>query len=256
MTLPLRVTLCLAPVILGASISPVQATETDNRIIATAQGSYNFKTCLKNDRIKVIAKGGAVTLTGQVSDEFHRALAEETLAGLPGVRSVNNQLNIVDDPGGIKPDSTLRAKIQVALLFHRNLSAIQTRVLVDRGTVTLQGEAESETQKALATEYVKGLDGVVQVSNEMTVARSPHRKRKEIRKKIDDASLTAQVKMALLFNKSTSAIHTKVRTENSVVILNGKAKSRAEKNLVTRIVKNIEGIKVVRNQITVDPSTD
>jgi osmotically-inducible protein OsmY len=93
---------------------------------------------------------------------------------------------------------------------------------------------------------------VVRVVNEMTVANEPHRKRKALRKKIDDASLTAQVKMALLFNKATSALHTKVRTENGAVVLTGTARSRAEKNRVTRIVRSIEGISGLRNQMTVE----
>ena len=118
--------------------------------------------------------------------------------------------------------------------------------------VTLQGEAENEAQKRLALEYVQGLDGVVRVVDEVTVAAEPHPRRKAIRKKIDDASITAQVKLALLFNKATSALHTKVHTENGIVQLAGAAASKAEKDRVSSIVKNIEGIRGVRNQMTVE----
>jgi hyperosmotically inducible protein len=242
----------LATLVLVASGVALGATETDDRIISTARNSYNFKTYLSDDQINIVSKSGAVTLTGKVQDEFHRALAEETLSGLPGVASVNNQLSLVGQPAVINPDATLRAKVQAALLFHRQLSAIKTKVLVEGGVVTLQGEADTQAQKDLATEYVKGLDGVVRVVNDMTVTHEPHRRRKEIRKKIDDASITAQVKMALLFNKSTSAIHTKVHTENAIVSLTGTAKSKAEKDLVTRIVRNIEGIRRVLNRMTVE----
>jgi osmotically-inducible protein OsmY len=252
MTFPLRTPSRLAAVVLIAAMAPLAATETDDRIVAAAQGSYNFKTYLKDDKVNIVCKSGAVTLTGSVFDEFHRAIAEETLAGLPGVKSVNNQLNVLGEPNGITVDGSLKAKVQVALLFHRNLSAVSTQVFVDKGVVTLRGEAGSQAQKDLATEYVKGLDGVVRVVNEMTVVNDPHRKRKALRKKIDDASITAQVKMALLFNKATSAIHTKVRTENGIVVLTGTAQSRAEKNRVTRIVRNIEGVEGVRNQMTVE----
>jgi osmotically-inducible protein OsmY len=241
----------LATVVLVAPVVALHATEMDERIIATARGSYHFKTYLKDDRIRIVSKAGAVTLTGQAQDEFHRDLAQETLAGLPGVKSVNNQLSLVGEPSLINPDATLRAKVQAALLFHRGLSTARTQVLVENGAVTLKGEAETNAQKNLATEYVKGLDGVVRVDNQMTVA-SQHPKRKTIRKKIDDASMTAQVKMALLLNKSTSAIHTKVHTDNGVVTLTGAATSQAEKDLVTRIVKNIEGYRSVRNRMTIE----
>jgi len=250
MTLQTSIPLCLATVVLVASCHALNATETDERIISTARGSYNFMTYLKDDKINLVSKSGAVTLTGHVQDEFHRSLAEETLAGLPGVRSVNNQLSLAGN-SMITPDATLKARVEAALLFHRQLNADKPGVQVAGGVVTLRGEAESEARKSLATEYVKGLDGVARVSNEMTVA-GEHPKRKAIRKKIDDASITAQVKLALLFNKATSALHTKVRTDNGVVSLTGSARSQAEKLLVTRIVKNTEGIRRVHNQMTVE----
>ena len=49
--------------------------------------------------------------------------------------------------------------------------------------------------------------------------------------------------MALLFHRSTSALHTKVRTKLGVVTLGGKARNAAEKDLVTKLVKDIHGVK-------------
>jgi osmotically-inducible protein OsmY len=249
MNLHARPLIRLAAAVLAATA--LAATEMDERIVTAAQGSYNFKTYLKDDQIMVISRHGAVTLTGKVQDAFHRDLAAETLAGLPGVKSVNNQLSLVGEPSVTDPDARLRARVQAALLLHRGLSGTGTRVTVKEGRVTLQGEAQNAAQKALATEYVQGLDGVAGVSNEMTVAKGPHPKRKAIRTKIDDASVTAQVKLALLFNRSTSAMNTKVRTDNGVVTLAGIAGSQAEKDLVTRIVGNLDGIRQVRNRMTV-----
>jgi len=68
---------------------------------------------------------------------------------------------------------------------------------------------------------------------------------------LDDASITAQVKMALLSHRSTSAVHTKVETKNGVVTLSGKAKDAAEIDLVTKYVKDIKGVKRVNNRMTV-----
>lgn len=251
MLFPPRNALRPAALVLAAAVA-VLATETDERIVAAAKGSYNFRTYLKDDAITVVAKNGAVTLTGTAQNAFRRALAEETVAGLPAVKSVNNQLNVRDEPGGITPDSTLRGRVQAALLLHRDLSLARTRVEVSNGVVTLQGEADSEAQKKLAGDYVKGLDGVLRVDNEMTVGGGAHARRKEIRKKIDDASITAQIKMALLFNRATSALNTRVKTENGVVTLTGKARTRAERDLVTRIARNVEGIRAVRNKLAIE----
>jgi osmotically-inducible protein OsmY len=238
---------------LGAvsSLVPLEATETDDRILAAARGSYNFKTYLAGDQIHLAAKRGTVTLTGEVLDELHRSLAEETVAGLPGVDRVNNQLNLRSQPGGGTPDAALRTKVQAALLFHRQFSVLQTRVQVQQGVVTLQGEADSEARKRLCATFVQGLDGVLRVDNQLTVVPE-HPRRKAIRKRIDDASITAQVKLALLFNHATSAARTRVRTENGVVHLEGAAGSRAEKRLVNRVAWTVEGIRNVNNLMTVE----
>ena len=72
--------------------------------------------------------------------------------------------------------------------------------------------------------------------------------------KIDDASITAHVKMTLLSHRSTSALHTKVETKHGVVTLSGKAGNVAEKDLVTKLVNDVKGVKNVQNQMTIEQS--
>jgi osmotically-inducible protein OsmY len=69
--------------------------------------------------------------------------------------------------------------------------------------------------------------------------------------KVDDSSITAQVKTSLLFHKSTHALATKVTTKNGVVTLHGEAKNGAERDLVTKLTEDIEGVKHVQNRMTV-----
>jgi len=69
---------------------------------------------------------------------------------------------------------------------------------------------------------------------------------------IDDASITAQVKLALLTHRSTSAIKTKVKTLDGAVTLTGMAKNAAEKSLVTKLVNDIHGVTRVKNKMTVE----
>jgi len=53
----------------------------------------------------------------------------------------------------------------------------------------------------------------------------PSKKTRTVGEKIDDASITAQVKMTLLYHRSTSALNTSVTTKRGVVTLGGKAKN-------------------------------
>ena len=72
----------------------LRAADTDGRIESSAAKSYTFKTYLKDDSIKIDSKEGVVTLTGTVADASHKSMAEDTVSGLPGVKSVDNELLI------------------------------------------------------------------------------------------------------------------------------------------------------------------
>jgi osmotically-inducible protein OsmY len=245
--------LMVATVVLLLTSVPVQASVIDDRIESSAKKSYVFTTYLQGDDINIQSKDGVVTLTGTVSEESHKSLAQETVAGLPGVESVDNRLEVKGDHPAEKSDAWLKAKVKTALLFHRNVSAM-TEVNTKDGTVTLQGDATSQAQKDLTTAYVKDVEGVKDVKNEMTVSKATKTTEQTTGEKIDDASITAQVKLSLLFHRSTSALNTIVATNFGVVTLSGKAKNEAEKDLVTKLVNDIKGVKSVKNQMTIEES--
>jgi osmotically-inducible protein OsmY len=229
----------------------LRASSTDSRIESSAKKSYVFKTYLKDDSIKTSSADGVVTLTGMVSEESHKALAENTVESLPGVKSVDNQLTITGEQPAEPSDAWISMKVKTALLFHRHVSGFGTTVYVKDGVVTLQGETGSMAQKELTTEYAKDIDNVKEVKNEMTIAETPAAPDSTTAEKIDDASITAQVKSALISHHSTSALHTKVTTSDGVVTLSGIAKNDAEKVLVTKLVTDINGVISVVNNMTI-----
>jgi osmotically-inducible protein OsmY len=231
--------------------SPLRASETDNRIESAAKNSYVFKTYLTHDAIKTKSKDGVVTLTGTVAESSHKSLAQDTVACLPGVSSVDNQLKVEGDRHAEHSDGWVGMKVKTALLFHRNVRATKTDVTVKDGIVTLSGEANSLAQKELTTEYAQDVEGVKDVKNEMTVAKIPAPE-ETFGEKIDDASITAQVKSALLSHRSTSAIKTKVQTTEGVVTVSGIAKNAAEKDLVTKLASDVCGVVSVINNMTIE----
>jgi len=229
-----------------------QASDTDDRIESSAKKSYVFKTYLAKDSIKTESKNGAVILTGTVAEDSHKSLAENTVASLPGVTSVDNQLKIKGENPAEHSDAWIGMKVKSALLFHRNVRATKTDVNVKDGIVTLTGEASSEAQKELSTEYAKDIDNVKEVKNEMTVAKTPAAPGETLGEKMDDASITAQVKSSLMTHRSTSALKTKVVTTDGVVTLSGIAKNAAEKSLVTKLVTDVNGVGSVINNMTIE----
>lgn len=243
-------TLMAAAVVLLLVSVPVQASTLDDLIQASAENSYVFKTYLQGDDIKIQSEDGVVSLTGTVSEESHRSLAQETVASLPGVISVDNRLEVKSGHPTEKSDAWLSEKVKTTLLLHQNVGAV-TEVSTRDGIVTLRGTATSQAQKDLTTEYARDVEGVKDVKNEMTVSNTGEKTPRTIVEKIDDASITAQVNMALLFHRSTSFLHTTVRTNRGVVTVGGKARNAAEKELVGKLVSDIHGVKSVDNQMTI-----
>ena len=227
---------------------PVLASKMDDQIETSAEKSYVFKHYLNGDDVNVNSKDGVVTLTGTVSNESHKSLAENTVANLSDVKSVNNKLEVKGEQPAEKSDAWLIAKVKTTLLFYGNVSVL-TEVSAKDGIVTLRGNADNQAEKDLTTEYAKDIEGVKDVNNEMIVTGKINKKLSLI-EKIDDASITAQVKMVLLSHRSTSAVHTKVSTKNGVVSLSGQAKNAAEIDLVTKYVSDIQGVKQVINKRT------
>jgi len=230
---------------------PVQATQTDDKIKLSAENSYVFKTFLKNDSINIQSRDGMVTLTGSVTDESHKALAEETLANLPGVTNVTNHLVVTGTPFPPHSDDWLIDRVRGTMRVHRSVSLANTKVFVDDGRVTLLGEASSEAQKQLATEYARDVAGVKSVDNQMTVVDRPAKPYRTDAQKIDDASITTQVMLSLRYHHGMDVFDTKVSTLNGMVTLEGTANNQAEIDFATKRVNDIHGVTGVTNNMTV-----
>jgi len=237
----------------------VFASQMDDRIESSAKQTYVFRTYLKNDDIKVQSKAGDVVLTGTVKEESHKALARDTVASMPGVKSVDSQLALKGEESPAGSDSWLITKVKFTLLFHKNVNATGTKVFAKNGVVTLRGKATSIAQKDLTTEFVSDIEGVKSVRNKMSVPLvgqlkdvNPKGKRTDaVVESVDDASITALVKATLLDHRSTSALNATVETKDGVVSLGGTAKNAAEKDLAEKLVEDVHGVVNVVNNITV-----
>ena len=252
----ISITHTLALIAAGAVLvtaAPLRASETDDRIESSFNKSYAYKTYLKDDAIKTESRNGVVTLTGEVNEASHKYLAQEAAAGIPGVQRVDNRLK-VNLEGTEESDTWIRAKVRSVLALHRHVSGSRTEVDIRDGVITLRGAATSDAQKDLATEYAEDVKGVLRVTNVMTVIVTPAKADESALPTVDDASITAQVKVALQSHRSTSSVNTKIGTADGVVTVSGIAKNVAEKTLVSKLATDITGVKSVVNNMTVAPT--
>lgn len=230
----------------------LRAAETDGLIQSLAKTTYVFKTILRDDSITTVSKEGAVVLTGTVAVVSHKWLAGDTLWNLPGVISVDNQLLVKVPDTDDKSDVLLGAKVKTALLIHRQLSPTGPEVVVKAGVVSLRGEAPDMSQKLRTAEYVRDVEGVIDVINEITIGGNPRNAGEATLEQIDDASITALVKEALRAQHSTTALKTGIETSAGVVTLSGPAKTTAQKSIVNRLVADINGVIGVIDNTTVE----
>ena len=228
------------------------SSSTDGKIEDAAKASYNYRAVLDN-RVMVKSTDGVVTLTGVVQDKDDKDLAEDTVENLPGVVSVINQIEVKSEVPE-HSDAWIAVKIRTLLLFHANVSATSTKVDVANGVVLLTGTVDNSAQKDLTEAYAKDVEGVTSVTNDLVVKDhmdKDHPTDSTMGDKVDDASITSQVKFALISHRSTSAIKTKVTTKDGVVMVSGDASNDAEKDLVSKLAGSIRGVKSVDNQMVV-----
>lgn len=108
-----------------------------------------------------------------------------------------------------------------------------------KGNVLLTGEVPNEQAKAKATNLVKAIENVKNVSNELVVGPKT-----SISSRTNDAYLTSKVKARFISENRFQANYVKVITENSVVYLMGYV-TQKEAEDAAEIASNTGGISRV-----------
>ena len=70
---------------------------------------------------------------------------------------------------------------------------------------------------------------------------------------VDDTAITTTVKARFIDNKDVDASSIRVETLNGTVMLSGFAKNTTEKTTAGNIAMKVNGVKTVKNEITVRP---
>jgi osmotically-inducible protein OsmY len=135
--------------------------------------------------IGVAAKGGVVTLTGHVETYSEKYAAEQAARRVKGVKAVAEELEVrlaFEDKRG---DEDIAAAAVNRLEWDTAVPRDAIQVKVEKGWVTLTGQVDWNYQRSAAAQDVRGLMGVVGVSNLATI--QPHPNASDIGKKISHA---------------------------------------------------------------------
>jgi hyperosmotically inducible protein len=144
-------------------------------------------------------------------------------------------------------DSTMTARVKLALLEQSVSDATDINVETSKGVVQLAGFVDSDQAKGMAVRVTADVDGVVAVSNRLNVRTA----KRSAGRVLDDSLLAAKVKYELVDNKETSGGKINVEIRDAVVELSGFVDSYAERDAAVELVSGIDGVKDVINSIDI-----
>lgn len=189
--------------------------------------------------IGVIVKDGVVTLTGHLGSYGEKYAAEKAAQRVKGVRVLATELSVrLADPFR-RTDADIAAAAQHALEWN-TLVPTTVQAKVEKGWLTLKGEVQWDYQRREAERSVRFLNGVVGVSNTITV--KPAVASSDIRKGIQEA---------LQRHADREAGKIQVFVDGSRVTLRGKVDSIADMHAVTGAAWSAPGVASVINELTV-----
>jgi len=171
----------------GAPIKPATVSFVD--IAGLVEGAYLFNTSLNNFKIDVDVTGSTATIEGNVDTDVEKSLAEEIALSIDGIDKVDNRLTVASssdkdamqaaevdqDQSDSKTfkeklsDAAITTKVKSRLIANPQATGLDINVDTEDGTVTLNGQVESDTEKELAFYIAHNTGGVVSVKNRIEV---------------------------------------------------------------------------------------
>ncbi|MXP49743.1 molecular chaperone OsmY [Pantoea sp. Eser] len=187
--------------------------------------------------------GSALIGGSALADESLSLKASQT-ADSTGAK-IDSSMKKVD---GYMDDSGITAKAKAALVDDDAIESTDISVKTHQGLVTLSGFVTSQDQAEKAVGVVQKIEGVKSVSDKLEVKDS---KSQSMKGYAGDAATTSEVKAKLLADDIVPSRNVKVETTDGVVQLSGHVANQAQSDRAESIAKAIEGVKSVKNDLTV-----
>lgn len=189
---------------------------------------------------------GSALLSGSALADESVSQKTQNAADSAGSK-IDSSMKKVD---GFMDDSAITAKAKAALVDDETIKSTDISVETEKGVVTLSGFVASQDQAEKAVALVKNVEGVKSVSDKLHVKDS---EKQSVSGYAGDAATTSEIKAKLLADDIVPSRNIKVETTNGVVQLSGTVEKEAQSERAESIAKAIEGVKSVKNDLTVKP---
>lgn len=198
-----------------------------------------FEPSIDASDIGVLAEDGVVTLNGHVPVYAQKVAAERAVWRVRGVKAVVQDIE-VRHAGAPASDEEIARRAVDVLRWDGSVPE-QVRVTVDDGWITLAGEVEWQFQRTNAEKDLRGLTGVLGITNNITLR--PAAQVSAVKSRIEDA---------LKRNAEIEArqIQVEVR-DGGTVTLRGVVDNWSERQAVERAVWSTPGVKALNDNLSI-----
>ncbi|MBC7467254.1 MAG: BON domain-containing protein [Bdellovibrio sp.] len=192
---------------------------------------------VNSSEVKVIASKGIVTLSGSVPHYIEKRAAEQATQRVGGVRAVADELQVKSIFDKTDEDIAVAA---LEALANSHMVPEHLRVAVEKGWITLSGEADWHYQRAAAMDAVSKLLGVSGVTNGIT-----------IKERIQSADVKTLIEQALKRTAEEEGKNILVSVQGNKITLSGTVHSFAESDVARHAAWNAPGVMNVENNLKI-----
>jgi len=143
--------------------------KSDMQLRDEVQAELAWEPSIDASQVGVIAKSGIVTLTGRLNSYAQKAIIEDVVWRVGGVKAIALELDVALPPDQARNDGDIALAIENAMQWHVSVPERNIRVKVEKGWVTLSGEVDWDFQRQAAADAVRPLSGVRGLSNQLTL---------------------------------------------------------------------------------------
>ena len=198
------------------------------------------------DAIGVAVQDGAVTLTGHTATYAEKLAAARATERVYGVKAVANDLK-VRLSGEPRDDSDIAKAIAHVLEWNVQVPADRVKARVQAGWVTLDGHVDYEYQRHEVERMVRNVDGVLGVTNTITV--TPPVFPEQVEAKI----VEAKIEEAFRREAEVDARHVRVEVSDHTAKLYGHVHSLNEVTAARAAAAAAPGVASVESHLVVSP---